>query len=88
MPCIYKKFLGVDCPGCGMQRSFIELLKGHFLMSIKTYPGLIPILIMFIFLGLHLKLKFKKGAYYLTLMFIFTALIITTNYIYKLIINY
>jgi len=88
MPCVYKKYLGIDCPGCGMQRAFIELLKGHFGESIKMYPALIPIILMFLFLTLHLKFKFKKGSYYLTIMFIFTAIIIATNYIYKQIINY
>ena len=88
MPCLYKKYLGIDCPGCGMQRAFIELLKGNIIESIKTYPALIPMIIMLVILLLHLKFKFKKGAFYLTIMFIFTALIIATNYIYKLIINY
>lgn len=88
MPCFYKKFLGVDCPGCGMQRAFIELLKGNFLESIKIYPALIPTIIMLVYLILHLKLKFKKGADYLIIMFIFTALIIIINYLIKLIINH
>jgi len=88
MPCFYKKFLGVECPGCGMQRAFIELLKGDIMESFKTFPALIPMMALMVFLGLHLKFKFKKGAFYITILFIFTAVIITTNYIYKLIINY
>lgn len=88
MPCFFKKYLGIECPGCGMQRAFIELLKGNLIESIKIYPALLPIIALMIFLGLHLKFKFKKGAFYITILFIFTALIITTNYIYKLIINY
>ena len=65
MPCFYKKFLGMECPGCGMQRAFIELLKGDFIDSIKTFPALIPMMVMMVYLGLHLKYKFKKGAFYL-----------------------
>ena len=87
-PCFYKKYLGIDCPGCGMQRAFIELLKGNIIESIKTYPALIPMIIMFVFLFLHIKYKFKKGASYLTIMFIFTSVIILLSYIFKLIINF
>jgi len=84
MPCFYKKYLGIDCPGCGMQSAFIELLKGNFIESIKLYPALIPTIIMFIFLIIHLIFKIKSGAKILKYWFIFTSLIIIINFIYKL----
>jgi len=80
--------MGMECPGCGMQRAFIELLKGNIIESIKIYPALIPMIIMIFYLFLHIKFKFKKGAAYLTIMFIFTTLIIVVNYIYKLFIYF
>ena len=82
--CFYKKYLGFDCPGCGMQRSFIELLKGNFWESILLYPALIPTIIMILFLFAHFILKFKNGATILKYLFIFNASIIVLNYIYKL----
>lgn len=88
MPCIYKKYLSIDCPGCGMQRAIIELLKGNLWESIQAYPPLIPMLFMMLFLVLHIKYKFKNGALYLKILFIFTSAIIVTNYIIKLIINH
>ncbi len=84
IPCFYKSLFGIECPGCGMQRAFIELLKGNFIESIKIYSPLIPILVMFIFLILHLIFKLKKGATILTFMFIFAISFIMINYIYKL----
>src|ERR1017187_1418872 len=45
MTCYYKQVSGIDCPGCGMQRSFIELLKGNFFESIKLYPALFAVII-------------------------------------------
>lgn len=84
-PCFYKKYLGIDCPGCGMQRAFIELLKGNLWESIKTFPALIPLMIMLVYLVLHLTYKFKKGAYNLTIMFIFTTAIIVISFIFKII---
>jgi hypothetical protein len=88
MPCPYKQHLGIDCPGCGMQRSIIELLKGNLWESIVTYPPLIPMAIMIIYLFLHLIFKFKRGAQIVKYMFIFVAIIITINYISKFFIHH
>ena len=85
MPCFYKKYFGIECPGCGMQRAFIELLKGNLIESIKLYPALLPTIAMFILLFFHLIYKFKQGALYLKISFIFTASIIVINYLYKII---
>jgi len=82
--CFYKKYLGIECPGCGMQRSFIELLKGNLWESIVMYPALIPTIIMIGFLFVQIILKFKNGGTYLKYLFIFNAVIIVLNYIYKL----
>jgi len=83
-PCFYKETLGFECPGCGMQRSLIELLKGNFIQSLKLYPALIPIFILFIFLILHISFNFKKGADILKYMFIGNISIIMISYFIKL----
>ena len=85
LPCFYNRYLGIECPGCGMQRAIIELLKGNFTESLMAYPPLIPITLMLAFLIIHLIFKFKNGAVYLKISFIFTTSIIMINYIYKLI---
>lgn len=82
--CFYKKYLGVECPGCGMQRSFIELLKGDFYESLILYPALLPTIILVFFLIFHLIFKFKNGANILKIMFIVNTSIVVLNYIYKL----
>jgi len=82
--CFYKKYLGVECPGCGMQRSFIELLKGNIVESIVLFPALIPIILLILFLGFHLIFKFRAGAYILKILFIINTSILVLNYIYKL----
>jgi len=84
LPCFYKKYLGIECPGCGMQRAFIELLKGNFIESLKTYPPLIPTILMIVLLIFQLIFKFKKGVFYLKIIFIFTAILIVINFIYKI----
>ena len=85
MPCYYKKILGVECLGCGMQTSFILLLKGEFIESFLTYPALIPVMFMVGFLVLHILFKFKKGARILKFSFIFTLTIMILGYLFHLI---
>ena len=83
MPCMYKKYLGIECPGCGFQRAFILLLKGEFAESFAMYPPLIPILLLLIFMGVQLIFQFKNGGVWLKYWFIFTVSLIVIHYIYK-----
>ena len=83
LKCPYKTLTGIDCPGCGIQRSFLELLRGHFQESFSLYPALIPVIFTFIFLGLHLKYKYNNGAKIVQWGFIFSCTIILVSYIFK-----
>lgn len=84
MACPYKAWLHIDCPGCGMQRSVIELLKGNFYESFLFYPALLPIFFTFLITFLHLVFKFKNGANWIKYTFIITVAIITINFVVKL----
>lgn len=83
--CTFKEHTGIYCAGCGLQRSVISLLKGHIIESITFYPALLPVLMMFTFLSLHLIFKFRFGATVLKYMFIGNMSIIFLHYIYILI---
>jgi hypothetical protein len=74
----------MDCPGCGLQRSILMLLKGDFVASLHMYWATIPILLMFAFLVLHLKFRFNKGLTILMWMYGGNTFLIICNYIYKL----
>lgn len=84
MACPYKKYFNIDCMGCGMQRSFIELLKGNLVESFMLYPALLPLIAMILFLPLHLVFKFKNGASVLKYFFIFNISILVIGYIIKI----
>lgn len=86
LACPYKSIIGIDCPGCGMQRSFIQLLKGNFIESFIIYPALLPIMFTLCLTTLHLKLKYKNGASYIKFSFIVSIIIIMVNYIFKFIL--
>lgn len=84
LPCLYKSLFGIECPGCGTQRAFIELLKGNLWESILAWPPLLPVMFMIFYLILFLIFRFKSGIRVLTITFIINAAIITLHYIYKL----
>ncbi|MDT0551799.1 DUF2752 domain-containing protein [Urechidicola vernalis] len=83
LSCPWKKYLEVDCMGCGMQRSVIYILKGDFEAAFYMYPAIYTLIFMFSYLLLHLKLNFKLGSKILLYLFILNALIIVTNFIIK-----
>ena len=87
LPCLFKQVTHVDCPGCGMQRSFLLLLNGDITGSFKMYPALLPIILLFGFLILHLMIKIKNGTAILKYSYFFCAGIIMVSYIYKLTIT-
>lgn len=74
----------MDCPGCGLQRSYVALLKGDIVSSFQLYPAAVPILLMVIYLFLHLIFKFKNGAFVLSRLYISCAIIVLVHYIYKI----
>ena len=87
LPCIFKKITHFDCPGCGIQRAGIELLKGNLGESFKLYPALMPIIVLFIILALHLSKRLANTIKVLKFSYILCISIILVIYIYK-IFNY
>lgn len=84
LSCPFKQTFGIDCPGCGFQRSFLALIQGDLILSFKFYPATILIILLFIFTGLHLKFDFKRGPLLIKILYLVIALTIVTNYTYKL----
>lgn len=57
LPCQIKSRLGIECPGCGLQRSIELLLNGSWQASFAMYPALFPAIITFLLFIWHLKAK-------------------------------
>ncbi len=83
LSCQIKKHIGVDCIGCGMQRSLIHILKGEFVEAFYMYPAIYTLLAMFGYLLLHLKFNFKLGHKVLLYLFVTNVVIMLTNFILK-----
>jgi len=84
LSCQWKE-IGIECAGCGLQRSVIYLLKGEFTNAFLTYPAIYTLVLMVFFLALHLKFNFAKGHRILETLFILNVIIILTNYLLKFI---
>ncbi|XZF12846.1 DUF2752 domain-containing protein [Chitinophagaceae bacterium MMS25-I14] len=85
LSCPFKRLTGLDCPGCGMQRSVIALLRGDFSASWHMYPAGIVLIIAALFLPLHLKFQFRYGALFIKILSFAAGILIIGNYIHKII---
>jgi len=83
LSCQWKEHFNVECTGCGMQRSIIHILKGELIEALYIYPAIYTLIIMFLFLGLHLKFDFKKGHKILLYLFIINLALMLLNFIIK-----
>lgn len=84
IPCLSKKLFGLDCPGCGIQRSLAFIIQGDFLAALKMYPAIYTLLILLGFIFLNLKYKFKYSQKIILILVIINGLIISTSYIFKM----
>lgn len=85
LPCPFKYLTGIDCPGCGFQRSVIALAQGNLYKSFQLYPAAIPLLLFFAY-GLadkFFQLDNSKNHFKKTL-FVITGAIILSSYGIKL----
>lgn len=60
LPCLNKKLLGIECMGCGLQRSVSLLIQGEFVAAFQMYPAIYPLIFLFVFIGIN---TFKPSKY-------------------------
>ncbi len=84
LACPFKKLTGIDCPGCGFQRSVIALLQGNLKQSLSYYPATIPLFIAVLFTLIEMRFQFDKKQHLKTSLYIFTAFIIAGSYVLKM----
>lgn len=80
LPCLNKKMFGVECLGCGIQRSLVLLAKGEFVEAFKIYPAIYTLLILGLFVLLNFKMKFKNSRRIILTLVIINAVIIIVSY--------
>ena len=83
LPCMHKKIFGIDCFGCGTQRSLFLLLEGDFVGAFKMFPAIYTTLLFFIIVALHFIDKSRNYTKYMIILAITNALIMIISYFYK-----
>jgi len=84
LPCFSKQLFGLDCPGCGLQRSLLFLVKGEFKDAFEIYPAIYAIMALVTFILFDLTMKFKYGYAIKIALSIFTIAAILVSYIIKM----
>ena len=84
LPCLNKQLLGVDCPGCGLQRSVLLLFDGDFSGAFYMFPALYPMMLLLLFLLMDQFIKIKYANLISITLMISTVALILTNFLYKL----
>ncbi|MHA7059373.1 DUF2752 domain-containing protein [Aquimarina sp. M1] len=83
-PCLNKKLFGIDCLGCGLQRSIVLLLKGEFAGALQMYPAIYPLLLLLFFLGFNFFIKFKYDSLVKVSLIIISVLTMVVSYLIKM----
>jgi len=84
LPCLNKSLFGIDCPGCGIQRAFIFLIKGEFVAAFNMYPAIYTLLLFGVFLLIKSKVKFKNSKKIIISFATINVLVIIISYCIKM----
>lgn len=83
LTCPSKKFLGVECLGCGAQRAVVLVFEGKFSEAFQMYPAVYTVLLFFFTLGLSFIDKKRKYSSVLMGLIVINLIIMVSSYIYK-----
>lgn len=84
LPCLNKKLFGIECLGCGMQRSLVLVFQGEFLAALKMYPAIYTIIILVLFIIFSFFKKFKFSQKIKMGLILLNAIIIIISYFIKI----
>lgn len=84
LPCLTKKFLGIECFGCGLQRSVVLLFQGEFMAAFYMYPAIYSLILFAGFLIINLFYNFKYAEKIKLILVVLNVVIIVTSYIIKI----
>jgi len=85
LPCFTKKLFGFDCPGCGIQRALLHLVRGEFGAAFEMYPAIYPMLLLFAFLAMDKLFAIKFSNKITIVLMVTTVGVLLTNYLLKFI---
>lgn len=85
LTCSFKENFGVECLGCGTQRSFLALIRGDLVQSFIYNPGVLLVILTLILSFVVYKYFPKYTFKTVVTSFSVTVLAMTVSYILKFI---
>ncbi len=83
LPCLNKKLFGLDCMGCGMQRSVSLIFHGDFVAAFNMYPAIYTLILLFSVVLINAFKNFEHANKIITTLAILNGIIIIGNFILK-----
>ena len=87
LPCLNKTLTGMDCPGCGMQRSIIYLTQGEFEQAFFMYPAIYTLILLLASIVIFNFINYEKSTKIIIGLIYVNAAIIIVNYLIKIFTN-
>ena len=84
LTCSWKEHFGVECPGCGAQRSFLALLEGELVESLLLFPALLPFMAVVIIATIHIIRPFNAAPKWIIRLIILTGILMVGNWVVKI----
>ncbi len=85
LPCLNKKLFGLECMGCGMQRSISLVLQGEFTAAFHMYPAVYTLALLIGFVLLNSFKNYKFASKIIITLAIVNVILIVGNFILKFI---
>ncbi|MDH6250545.1 hypothetical protein M2347_000272 [Chryseobacterium sp. H1D6B] len=83
LPCPSKKFLGIECFGCGTQRAIVLVFEGRFAEAFHMFPAVYTLLLFFCMVALNFIDKKRNYGNALVFLAIINSVIMVIAYFYK-----
>ncbi|MGV3763622.1 DUF2752 domain-containing protein [Parapedobacter sp.] len=84
LPCPIKIVIGIDCPGCGFQRSLLALLQGQWQESYRLYPPTVPLLMLLLYIILKNTFRLDRRDTVLKVLAVMCGWFVLGAYVMKL----
>ena len=76
IPCLFKQFFSIECPGCGMSRALLAVIRLDFAAAFAYHPMFWSVPVLYLYLLFNGKLFNKKIIDYTVLILIALGFII------------
>jgi hypothetical protein len=83
LTCPSKKFLGIECFGCGTQRAIVMVFEGRFADAFHMFPAVYTLLLFFATVLLNFVDRKRNYGNILIFLAIVNAVIMVISYFYK-----